>query len=294
MIKIVNGIIVGLLCVCVISCTNGAKVKTDYERLKLNGKVKFIVETYFNPVISGDTVKKGERTTNATSFFETVGDEPFSSYETKVYFNNNGNITECFMDDSSSDFHFKEVFEYENNLLVSKQGLLSGEFFYKEIYRYDLKNRETERSFYDGEKRIFESVITEYPDINTVIEKVRTENNYSDFERETQLKNGLPTLMTSRLDAVRIIEKWSGEYDGNGRISISRFYDGKDNLLQYAKYVYDEYDNELEHSIFSEDNELMEKREYCYKYDKYGNWTQQVSITGGKPEIIMVRNIVYY
>jgi hypothetical protein len=262
--------------------------------LKLNGKVKFIDEIYFLPVVSGDTVKRGERTTNTTSFFESAGDEPFSSYATKVYFDHNGNITECFMDDSASDFHFREVFEYEDKLLVSKQGLLSGEFFYKEIYRYDSKNRETERYFYDGENHLFESVNTEYPDKNTVLEKVHTENEYSDFERETQLKNGLPILLTSRFDAVRVIEKWSGEYDSNGLISISRFYDNRDNLLQYVKYSYDEYGNELEYSVFADNGELMSKQQYRYKYDKYGNWTQQISIIDGNPEIIMLRNIVYY
>jgi hypothetical protein len=294
MIKIVSRIIAALLCVNTVSCTDGTKVKTDYERLKLNGRVKLIVETYFHPVVSGDTVRKGERTANATSFFETSGDRPFSSYETKVYFDSHGNITECFMDDSASDFHFSEVFEYEDNLLTGKQGLLSGEFFYKEIYRYDPEHRETERSFYDSEKRLFESVITEYPDGNTIVEKVHTGNDYSDFERETRLKNGLPVLMTSRLDAVRMIEKWSGEYDGKGRICVSKLYDGRDSLVQYAEYVYDEYDNELKCSIFSGDDGLLEKHEYRYRYDEYGNWIQQVSITGGKPEIIMVRNIVYY
>jgi hypothetical protein len=268
------------------------KVKTDYERLKLNGKVRFISEIYFLPVVSGDTIKKGERTTNATSFFETEGDEPFSSYETKVYFDHNGNIRECFMDDSASDFHFKELFEYDDNLLVSKQGFLSGEFFYKEIYRYDSKNRETERNFYDSEKHLFESVTTEYPDKNIVVEKVHTENGYADFERETLFENGLPILSTSRRDA-EILEKWSGEYDSNGQISVSKFYDSQDNLLQYTKYVYDKYGNELKYSIFSDDGKLLSKREYHYKYDQYGNWTQQVLITDGTPEIIMLRNIAY-
>jgi hypothetical protein len=171
---------------------------------------------------------------------------------------------------------------------------LSGEFFYKEIHQYDSKNRETERHIYDGENHLFESVTTEYPDKNTIVEKVHTENEYSDFERETQLKDGLPVLMISRFDAVRVIEKWSGEYDNKQRISISRFYDNHDNLLQYAKYVYDEYGNELKYSLFSDSGELLSKREYRYKYDKYGNWTQQVSIIDGNPEIIMLRNIVYY
>ncbi|MDR2026888.1 MAG: hypothetical protein LBQ01_04925 [Prevotellaceae bacterium] len=263
-------------------------------RLNLNGKVKFITEIYFLPAVSGDTIKRGERTTNATSFFESAGDEPFSSYETKVYFDHNGNIAECFMDDSASDFHFKETFEYDDNLLVTKQGFLSGEFFYKEIYRYDSKNRETERYFYDSEKHLFESVITKYPDANTVIEKVHTENEYSDFERETRLKDGLPVLLTSRLDSVRIIEKWRGEYDGNGRVSVSKFYDSQDKLLQYEKYVYDGYGNELEYAIFSDNDELLTKHECRYKYDGYGNWTQQVTITDGQPEIIILRNIIYY
>jgi hypothetical protein len=288
----ISGTVFGLLCIFLVSCTDALKVKTDYERLKLNGKVRFISEIYFLPVVSGDTIKKGERTTNATSFFETDGDEPFSSYETKVYFDHNGNIRECFMDDSTSDFHFKEVFEYDDNLLVSKQGFLSGEFFYKEIYQYDSKHRETERSFYDSEKHLFESVITEYPDKNIIVEQIYTENGYVDFERETHFEKGLPVLSTSRRDA-GILEKWSGEYEANGQISVSKFYDSQDNLLQYAKYVYDEYGNELKYSIFSDEDELLSKREYYYKYDQYGNWTQQVSITDGIPEIIMLRNIIY-
>jgi hypothetical protein len=289
--KVGGAAILSLLCISFVACTDAVKIKTDYERLKLNGKVKFVSEIYFLPIVSGDTIKRGERTTNATSFFEN-DDEPFSSYETKVYFDHNGNIRECFMDDSASDFHFKEMFEYDDILLISKQAFLSGEFFYKEIYRYDPKNRETERNFYDSEKHLFESVTSEYPDKNTVVEHIYTENGYADFERETHFENGLPVLSISRREA-EILEKWNGEYEDNGLISVSKFYDSQDNLLQYAKYVYDEHGNELEYSIFSENNELLSKREYHYKYDQYGNWTQQVLITDGTAEIIMLRNIVY-
>jgi hypothetical protein len=269
-------------------------VKTDYERLKLAGNVKLITEIYFLPVISGDTVKRGERTTNETSFFESTGEDPFSAYETKVYFDVAGNIAECLMDDSAADFHFKETFEYQDNLLTSKLGLLSGEFFYKEIYRYDSKNREVERTFYDSEKHLFESVILKYPNKNTIVESVHTGNKYSDFERETQLKNGLPVVSISRIDSVSIIEKWSGEYDDNNRIILSKFYDSQENMVQYAKYIYDEFGNELNYSIYSADNELLAKYEYRYKYDEYGNWTQQASIIDGYPAVIMVRDIIYY
>jgi hypothetical protein len=287
-------LILSLLSVSVLSCADKAKIKVDYERLKLNGKVKSITEIYFLPVVSGDTIQRGERTSNATSFFNTDEDEPFSSYETKVYFDHNGNIAECFMDDSASDFHFKEVFEYNDNLLASKQGFLSDDFFYRETYRYDAQNREMERSFFDSEKHLFESVETVYPDKNTIVEKVHTNSEYADFVRETRLENGLPVLLTSHYDDERIIEKWNGEYDDNGRISVSKYYDGQENLLQYVRYVYDEYGNELEYSMFSDSDELLSKREYRYQYDHYGNWTQQVTITDDSPEIIMLRNIIYY
>jgi hypothetical protein len=198
------------------------------------------------------------------------------------------------MDDSTSDFHFKEIFEYDSQLLVMKQGFLSGEFFYKEVYRHDSKNRETERYFYDSEKHLFEYVITEYPDENTVIETVHMGNEYSGFERETRLKNGLPIFMISRFDSAQIIEKWCGEYDDKGQIVVSKFYDNRDSLLQYEKYCYDEHGNEFEYEIFSDTNELLTKREYRYKYDEHANWTQQVSIVDGQPEVIMTRNIIYY
>jgi hypothetical protein len=256
--------------------------------------VNFISEIYFRPVVSGDTVRRGERTTGASSFFESAGDESFASYETKVRFDRNGNISECFMDDSASNFHFKEVFEYDGYLLVCKQGFLSGKFFYKETYRYDSKNRATERNFYDSEKHLFESVITEYPDENTVVEKIHTENRYSDFERETKLKNGAPVLSTSRLDSEQIIEQWRGEYDAGGRINRSLFYDRQNNLLQYERYVYDESGNELEYAVFSDNDQLITKRKYHYKYDENGNWIQQVSIVDGLPQIIILRNIIYY
>jgi hypothetical protein len=255
--------------------------------------VQFISEIYFSPVVSGDTVKKGERTTHATSFLETTGEESFMPYETKVYFDHNGNITECLMDDSASDFHFKEVLEYDSILLIGKQGFLSGEFFYKAIYRYDSKQREKERHFYDSEEHIFESVITTYPDRNTVVEQIHTENGYADFECETRLKNGLPASSTNRRDD-EIIETWSGKYDSKGQISVSKFYDSQGAMLQYAKYVYDEYGNRLEYLILSDKGKVLLKREYRYKYDRFGNWTQQVSIADGIPEIITQRNIIYY
>jgi hypothetical protein len=287
-------LISSLLCVACVSCADKAKVKTDYERLKLNGKMKSVTETYFLPAVSGDTIKTGERTTYSTPFSDTDNNESFSPYETKLHFDRNGNIAECFMDDSASDFHFKEVFKYKGNLLASKHGFMSGEFFYRKTYRYDNKGRETERSVFDGEKHLFESVATEYPYKNTVIEKVYTEHGYTGLTIETQLEHGLPVFLTSRYDNGRVVKKWSGEYNGNGWICVSKYFDYQDNLLQYVTFVYDVYGNEVEYAIFDGDDELLSKREYHYKYDLYGNWTQQITVTDGSPEIIIIRNIIYY
>jgi len=276
------------------SCTNMAKKVPDYERLNLNGNVKSIAETYFLPSVSGDTIKCGERTTYPASFFEPQENEPFYPYKTMVYFNQNGYITECFMDDSATNFHFKEIFQYQDNRLVQKLGSLSDTFFYKEIYKYDSKNRETEKKFYDSETHLFETVITEYPKRNTVFEKVRTGNEYSDFDRETKFKSGLPVSSINRIVADGIIDKWSGEYDDDGHLILSKFFDSQGSVLYYVKYFYDEYGNESGYSNYSDNDEFMSKYDYRYKYDKYGNWIQKVSIADGYPEIIMEREIVYY
>jgi hypothetical protein len=61
-----------------------------------------------------------------------------------------------------------------------------------------------------------------------------------------------------------------------------------------VKYFYDEYGNESGYSNYSDNDEFMSKYDYRYKYDKYGNWIQKVSIADGYPEIIMEREIVYY
>ncbi|MDR1897628.1 MAG: hypothetical protein LBR10_12645 [Prevotellaceae bacterium] len=289
------GIIAVVLWICLVSCSDKVKVKTDYEKLNLKGNIKNITEIYFLPEMSGDTIRRGERTTNETSFFQLDGDdEIFISYETKVYFNHDGNITECTMTDSTSGFYFREVLEYQDKLLQSKQGLLSNNFFYKEIFKYDKKNRETERIFYDSEKHPFESVIREYPDKNTIIELVYTDNEGSNFEKEIRLKDGLPVSSTVRTDSLHVIEKWTGEYDDNGRMIVSKFYNDQNELIQYTKCTYDEFGNEFDFFVYTGVGELVAAHKHRYKYDELNNWTQQVSIINNYPEVIMERNIIYY
>jgi hypothetical protein len=249
---------------------------------------------YFLPFVSGDTISKGERTTYSASFFDPHENEPAYPYETIVSFNQNGYVTECLMCDSATEFYLKEIFQYQDNLLIQKLGLLSDTFFYKEIYSYNSKNRVIEKEFYDSETHLFETVITEYPKKNTAIEKVRTGNEYSDFERETTFKNGLPVFSVSRTKSAEIIDKWSGEYDGDKHLIMSKFFDSQGSVLYYVKYAYDEYGNESGYVNYSDNDEFLSKYDYRYKYDKYGNWTQRVSIADGYPEVIIVRDIVYY
>jgi len=283
-----------VFCVCmVVSCKN-SPVKTDYTKLKLKGAVKNITETYFLPVLSGDTIKRGEQTTSESTFFESKGEEAFMSYETKIFFNQQGNIMEFTISDPASDLLFKEVYEYTDNILTLKKGTLNGDFFYKEIYQYNTKNKEIERNFYDAENHIFETIITEYPDKNTIVEKVYTpENETSEFERISTFEKDLPTMLVTKLEN-SVTEKWVAEYDENGYLAGSKLYDENEELIQYTKSKYDEFGNEIEFAMYTPENQLISIYKYQYIYDKNNNWTQQATIINNYPEIITVRDIEYY
>jgi hypothetical protein len=292
--KKMNRIIPLLLCIVCVACSEATKLKTDYERLNLQNKVRLITETYFLPSVSGDTVRRGERTVYASSFIESIADEPFASYETQVGFDTSGNLVECRMDDSASDFHFREMYIYDGGRLIEKHGFLSDTFFYKELYRYDSRKRVKYKGFYDGENHLFESVTTRYPDDDRMIETIHTENEHSDIEYETLFNDGLPISLTGRIYNTQIIGKWIAEYDDRGRVIRSLHYDPDDQATQITEYVYDEYGNELEYSVFADGGVLLTRHECQYKYDIFGNWTQQIIIDDGLPQIIRHRNIVYY
>ena len=289
--------ILALTCACLSGCVDSEEVKTDCERLKLRGRVKNITEIYFLPkVTEDDSIRIGERTTNAPSFLEGAGEESFAAYESKLYFNHAGFITECIMEDTSADFHFREMFEYgEYNLLQHKTAYLSNEFFYRQTYRYDSKNREKERKFYDGEQHLFEIVNIAYPDKNTVLEKVITDENNINafFEIEILKKDGFPIQSITRTDST-LLERWTCEYDDIGRIILSRLYDGENDLVKYIKYVYDGSGNETEYAEYSDNDEPLVERKFLYRYDDVGNWTEKAVITDFFPEIIVARKIVYY
>ncbi|MDR2467083.1 MAG: hypothetical protein LBD35_06785 [Prevotellaceae bacterium] len=259
--------------------------------------MKNITEIYFLPETSDDdSIRIGERTTNAPSFLEGAGEESFAARESKLYFNFAGFITECIMVDTSADFHFREMFEYgDNNLLQHKTAYLSNEFFYRQTFRYDSRNREKERKFYDGEQHLFEIVSIAYPDRNTVLEKVISDedNTNSAFEIEISKRDGYPIQSITRTDSV-LLERWTCEYDNIGRISLSRLYDGENNLVKHIKYAYDESGNETEYTEYSDSDEPLVERKFLYRYDENGNWTEKAVITDFFPEIIIARKIVYY
>ena len=280
-----------LFCICIISCSEN--VQEGYKDIKLNGKVKNITETYFSPIVSGDTVKKGEQIVSEPTFFESRGEEVFLSQETKIFFNMKKQIMEFSITDSISELYFKELFEYKDNLLLTRRGLLSDEFFYKEVFHYDSKQREIERVFFDAENRIFETIVKEYPEKNKITELVYTpEDSEPIYVREIIFENGLPTTITTKYEG-SIMEKWVGEYE-NGNVIRAKIYDDLNNLIQYTKCTYDNYGNELEFSMYTAMDELIDMYKFQYKYDNNGNWIQQVTIVNNEPEVIVVRDIKYY
>ncbi|MDR2424255.1 MAG: hypothetical protein LBD59_05965 [Prevotellaceae bacterium] len=287
-----TSIFLALFCAGIVACNNEKiRIKTDCEKLKIKGKVQNITEIYYLPVVLNDTIKQGERTSNAPSFFE-LDDEPFISYESVLYFNRDGNIAECVMTDSATDFYFREIFEYSGDLLMNKEGLLSDEFFYKQVFAYDSKKREKKRDFYDRTDHLFESVSIEYIDENNLVETVNTDAGGTNFERKIRLKNGLPVSSESAVKSLQI-ERWTGEYDSLGQITLSELYDEGNNLAQRVKYEYDSLGNEITCTISSADEQIVEYV-YMYKYDEYNNWIQRATVADNCPEVIMVRKIAYY
>jgi hypothetical protein len=268
-------------------------VKTDYEKLRLKANVKNIVETYYETVISDDSIKKGKQTIYLPSFLESSEENTFNSFETELWFNRNGNITECTMRDSIMYIYFKEIFEYKNILLENKIGYISDELSYRQVFEYDSKNRERRRDFYDSENQLFETVSVNYIDKNSVTETVASDYGKAVFEKRITLENGLPVSSVSIIKA-KEFEKWTGKYDSAGHIILSKLYDENSNPVQYSVYEYDEFGNETLYASYSADEELIEEYKYMYKYDKFNNWTQRATIVDNIPEIITVRKIDYY
>lgn len=278
---------------------------TDWERLKLNGKVKssildmkrsFDLETFRLPDL-------------------------FYSY----YFDKNGYITEEY-DNTNHSFRNNKynknnqirsieakniknklswLYLYEYNLrgdLIKEKVYMNDKLSYINIIIYDQKGRKISKERYDKEGKIQLIDIYRYNKdgllFNSIVYVAVSGIYYHSLWKHND-KGKVLQRFSSASKKETGKRKWKLDheytYDANGNLlQETNYYLDSSTIINYKR---DEDDNEIEERIYTGDNKSEIKKvttKVEYKYDSQNNWIQKSIYKNGKLKIRLVRNIEYY
>ena len=195
-----------------------------------------------------------------------------------------------------SSISIKSLYTYDADRNLIEENWISEDYSDNRIERqFDNKGRMTNYLFYDNNE-VTMSMKFEYDDEN---------NTLKQYEYFSEGK--LSSIMEYKFDENDFLKE-SSWYDENGKFQNKtvfinddsgkpvevKFYKSDDKLKSTTIYKYDEFNNEILTSRNSNDANFVYHIETQYKYDKYGNWTEQVRMKGGIPMFIYKREIKYY
>jgi hypothetical protein len=197
------------------------------------------------------------------------------------------------------------------------------------FYQYNGNGQMTEKDEGIGQKTVFNRdmngrVIDEatYFGDNGLIKDIKTtyDNSGDTFRVETRSPGGYrsivqKTIVTHFIKQTNTLQE--GEYDRLGRLTDSTVshFDSENHLSDKKQFhvnytsptpgatgsivmmehlINDSHLNVIEDDKFSWDGAVEWKNTYQYKYDKVGNWVEQVWLTNDKPVQITEREIKYF
>lgn len=186
------------------------------------------------------------------------------------------------------------IYDSKGNVIEEDFYLTSYTIQYKNIYKYDKKNRQiSEASYTAAGKKNFET-ISEYKGNNLTKKytiNAKGETEYSEDFTYDQKGNILTKLRYESIDKSTIQDKFMYDDKGN-KVSWQIL---KNNTpISGAQFSYDSHNN-LTSVISTDDkNNVIDKREYTYEYDKKGNWIKKTSRINNTKLLSSERTITYF
>lgn len=163
----------------------------------------------------------------------------------------------------------------------------------KNNYKYD-NNQKVAEIRYDKDNNIIFSTSFGYEGDNLVYKEVENGEGKTEYlEKMTYTENGdlKSKTIIDHFDNIETTEEYS--YDANGNKtgwSVTK------NGTPYIKssYSYNENGDIVRSVIIDGEGRPVDDREYSYKYDEKGNWTEKAITVNGTPSFVEKREITYY
>lgn len=244
-----------LLATILVACSKSSKIKSDWKKENLKGRVSIVKESSFDAEEKFGEVQKGRIRSKTLTRYNKSG---FMSEVNNYYsdgslsgkmlykYDDKERLLEASQYDSGGDLEEKQVSTYNEDGLLDYLTVYNstGKERYKIRFGYDENNYMNEMSFeFAGD---------------TTERRMKQINN----------KKGLP------------VENENIE-DGN---PVSK-----------DVFTYDKNNNRIEAIKYNADGSLKDKMTFKYpSYDKKGNWTILHEFIDGKPTIIREREIEYH
>ena len=263
-----------LLCLPMIGFgqTQKKEIENDLTRENIKGKVKQIIEAYFDAKEAFGKPKKE----NLTDKY-------------KIKYNMDGNITEEIdLIFKGIDSKYKYLYNEDGNL-ISETEYEDDTLMMKTIYKYDEYGNIMEEISYNSDGNltskhkyqfdeygnITEEMIYDYDGTLDILIKYYYDEGNISYQTSTTFNFYVPDTDTV-INGVKE-KRWKIQ--------------PKEHKL---KYQYDENGNKTESANYNADGEIEWKNKYQYEYDKLNNWIVKTTYVDDKLENIVERKIEYY
>lgn len=189
-------------------------------------------------------------------------------------------------------------FKYsDNGRLVEKLNLDSiGKTIGWNTYAFDLEGRKVRESNYDVNGQQKSSLETRYGKETGVYEQYTysTENALKEKSKCFLGSNGKLKERVILDHRGWTVEKIEYHYDTHNRLSRLKKYDeGGDLKYKWVK-SYDAFGNLIELKTYIKGIYLSSEKQFEYKYDDSGNWTQKIEFKNKIPVKVTIRNFFYF
>ena len=265
--------------------------------MNLKGKVMSITERYHEGAMSDTGYTAINRISVESAYIpakvsEIVSDG-FYAYESEINFNDKGFINEISIMNSDVPLNiFRNIFRYdEKNRLSEIIGIYAEDIFFNEKFEYE-GNKKVLRKLM-SHRNIIEEQTYEYSGKTTksTLNLIYDDSDYTVITSRDEKNRPTEEIIYFEGDVVKTTYK----YNSKGLLIESCSYDSSDEPFQKETFLYDDKNNEINHTAYDIAlNEISAKWDYIYKYDKYGNWIEQIQIINDNLYAIVKRDIVYY
>lgn len=270
------------------SCNTSTQKENDLKKMELKGKVKFYKDNVYEAI---------------EKFGKIQNESEISKPRKELFFNVKGNKIEENSYYLSGDLWYKIIFIYNENenLIEENEYKSDGNLRHKHIYKYDEDGNLIEKNL-EGTGDIIQNLY-QYDEQNNLIEEVAIFKGGSKVKKLYRYdEKGRLILKESYNYGYPSTEYLASEttykYDKEGHLVEKKYYTTIRDYEEKEIYVYDgekliEYIKEGEF-ISKGERDYYLRKTYT-KYDKKGNWIEEIEFNkDNKPIKIIEREIEYY